>query len=37
VLFESHLGKGGSVYEELADYPLQILKNRVLNPEYVAS
>lgn len=22
VLFESHLGKGGSVYEELADYPL---------------
>lgn len=22
VLFESHMGKGGSVYEELADYPL---------------
>ncbi len=37
VLFESHLGKGGSVYEELADYPLQTLKNRALNPEYVAS
>jgi len=23
VLFESHMGKGGSVYEELADYPLR--------------
>lgn len=25
VLFESHMGKGGSVYEELAEYPLQPL------------
>ena len=23
ILFESHMGKGGSVYEELADYPLR--------------
>lgn len=27
VLFESHMGKGGSVYEELADYPLRSLQN----------
>lgn len=24
VLFESHMGKGGSVYEELAEYPLRL-------------
>ncbi|NKB43632.1 MAG: RNA 2',3'-cyclic phosphodiesterase [Alphaproteobacteria bacterium] len=24
VLFESHMGKGGSIYEELADYPLNL-------------
>lgn len=26
VLFESHMGKGGSVYEELAEYPLRLPK-----------
>ncbi len=28
VLFESHMGKGGSVYEELADYPLRPAQTR---------
>jgi 2'-5' RNA ligase len=27
ILFESHMGKGGSVYEELADYPLRIAQS----------
>lgn len=37
VLFESHMGKGGSVYEELADYPLRLPQPRALETACVAS
>ena len=36
VLFESHMGKGGSIYEELADYPLRLRETRALESERVA-
>lgn len=37
VLFESHMGKGGSVYEALAEYPLHMRQPHPLDSERVAS